>query len=353
MASSSNNSLQINCSFDNGHVPPNIITGFEHFPFLQIVQTLMAPLLCKSENDSCNFTTYFYIKDNIRITFTNSWESIKLFYKIQIMLKLIKLGSNENDIDYLPNNIKIFINDLKFELPQSNIFKGTKICRCNIPLDITQKINLTSGSLNKLQIIWSDEPYQYMVGIFVTMKSNTDQLFERLKKQKVWPSVKTKELINKSMESYADVNVESMFVALKDPLTFKRIEWPIRGTDCTHLQCFDAMTFLLMNEQKPKWKCPLCDKKVKFENIEVDEYFLNILKSPDLSKECEEVILQQDGSWTEKQTIKYSDESNDEQPKKIIEIFTLTDSEDEDDIPMTKRLKIPTTVEEPIYNLNT
>lgn len=45
---------------------------------------------------------------------------------------------------------------------------------------------------------------------------------------------------------------------------------PIRSSQCNHVQCFDAATFLQMNEKKPTWLCPVCDKPAEFKTLVVD-----------------------------------------------------------------------------------
>ena len=39
-----------------------------------------------------------------------------------------------------------------------------------------------------------------------------------------------------------------------------RLSVPCRAETCAHLQCFDAVFYLQMNEKKPTWMCPVCDK---------------------------------------------------------------------------------------------
>ena len=72
---------------------------------------------------------------------------------------------------------------------------------------------------------------------------------------------------------------------------------PCRPTTCDHLQCFDASLFLMMNEKKPTWTCPVCDSPAKYEDLMVDGYFEEVIKSPLLPDEENEIILNQDGSW--------------------------------------------------------
>ena len=38
-------------------------------------------------------------------------------------------------------------------------------------------------------------------------------------------------------------------------------------------QCFDASLFLMMNEKKPTWTCPVCDSPAKYDDLMVDGYF--------------------------------------------------------------------------------
>ena len=38
-------------------------------------------------------------------------------------------------------------------------------------------------------------------------------------------------------------------------------------------QCFDASLFLMMNEKKPTWTCPVCDSAAKYDDLMIDGYF--------------------------------------------------------------------------------
>jgi hypothetical protein len=54
---------------------------------------------------------------------------------------------------------------------------------------------------------------------------------------------------------------------------------PCRPSTCSHLQCFDAATFLQMNERKPTWNCPVCDSKGNYSDLLIDGYFQEVLES--------------------------------------------------------------------------
>ena len=51
-----------------------------------------------------------------------------------------------------------------------------------------------------------------------------------------------------------------------------RMSIPCRSHQCDHLQCFDAITFLQMNERKPTWFCPVCDRNADFNRLIIDGF---------------------------------------------------------------------------------
>ena len=93
-----------------------------------------------------------------------------------------------------------------------------------------------------------------------------------------------------------------------------------RASSCSHLQCFDASLYLQMNERKPTWNCPVCDKPAIYENLVIDgyallthtfahfffmlfpykfrRYFQEVLGSSNLSSDTNEIQLHTDGSWS-------------------------------------------------------
>lgn len=68
-----------------------------------------------------------------------------------------------------------------------------------------------------------------------------------------------------------DVVAVSQVLSLKCPLSYMRLDVPCRGTQCSHIQCFDATSYLQLQEQGPQWLCPICNKSVPFEQLAVDE----------------------------------------------------------------------------------
>ncbi|KAI3654762.1 hypothetical protein MP228_000142 [Amoeboaphelidium protococcarum] len=60
-----------------------------------------------------------------------------------------------------------------------------------------------------------------------------------------------------------DLQLLSMItLSLKDPVSLINIKYPVRGSQCNHLQCFDLSTWLLMNANNDSktWSCLICSK---------------------------------------------------------------------------------------------
>jgi len=59
-------------------------------------------------------------------------------------------------------------------------------------------------------------------------------------------------------------------VSVSVQLSKVRMSVPCRSSLCQHLQCFDAATYLQMNEKKPTWLCPVCDKPAEYDSLIID-----------------------------------------------------------------------------------
>ncbi|CAI6372261.1 unnamed protein product [Macrosiphum euphorbiae] len=291
---------------------------FENFPFFKILQQLSKPI--QFETGSSNMTQILNVPDYIKHSVFESWNIDRQEYKIQIILILQQIEVNENVNKRLPYNITVSVNGHQCSLRQNND-----------PIDITQQINLTCLP-HRLEITWSEEPLKYMGCVCMAQKLTWKDLLVELEKRPKCASDKTKVLIKKSMGNDDDMLVDSLVVSIKDPLSKLRMKLPARGVDCMHLECFDAIQFLKMNEQKQTWKCPLCRNKIKFENIVICEYFLKILQSKDLIEECDNVFFFKDGTWSVRKNREFSKISriNACRSTNNIEEFTLSDSDDED-----------------------
>jgi len=167
------------------------------------------------------------------------------------------------------------------------------------PVNITPHCKLSPILPNAINIKWASEYNKtWVVGIWLVMKLTSDDLLDRLKKKGTRDPAYTKALIiEKLNDNDADVATTSLKVTVSCPLGKMRMRVPCRPQTCSHLQCFDAATFLQMNERKPTWNCPVCDSKANYSDLLIDGYFQETLESKDLPEDENDIILEADGSW--------------------------------------------------------
>merc|ERR1712051_934828 len=93
------------------------------------------------------------------------------------------------------------------------------------------------------------------------------------------------------------------------------------------------MGYLMMNEKKPKWVCPVCNKAAYYENLLIDGYFSEVLNSKKLPRGEHEIVLQNDASWDPLVIPKKKDEKEqkDQKETKKEKVETLDLDDDEND----------------------
>ncbi|KAG2025908.1 hypothetical protein GB937_002050 [Aspergillus fischeri] len=148
------------------------------------------------------------------------------------------------------------------------------------PADVTNYIRIKPG---------------FFVLVNLVQRHPIEDLVLELKRRKTI----TKEQVLREMKNRAedsDIVATSTVMSLKCPLSTLRIEVPCRTVVCTHNQCFDASSFLQLQEQAPTWSCPVCSKATSYESLQVDQYVDDILHST--SPDVEQVIIEPDGKWS-------------------------------------------------------
>lgn len=75
---------------------------------------------------------------------------------------------------------------------------------------------------------------------------------------------------NKAKDS--DIVATSTVMSLKCPLSYMRLRDPCRGNLCNHNQCFDAMSYLQLQQQAPTWLCPICNRLATYESLQIDQW---------------------------------------------------------------------------------
>ena len=167
------------------------------------------------------------------------------------------------------------------------------------PVDISKLCKLSPILPNSIQAKWaSDSGKGWVILINLVEKLSSSQLLEMLTQKGTRDSQFTRDLIKKKLSDDDDgIATTNLKVSVACPLGKMRMSTPCRPTSCDHLQCFDALLFIQMNERRPTWRCPVCDGAALYDSLMVDGYFLEVISSPKLPEEESDIILNQDGSW--------------------------------------------------------
>jgi hypothetical protein len=140
----------------------------------------------------------------------------------------------------------------------------------------------------------------HCVGVYLFRKITVPQLVAHLKEKCVITSDVTRRMVIEKLSiSDADLEIETTEykVSLHCPLMKFRLMLPGRSTDCRHVQCFDLECFLMMNEKKPTWLCPVCDKYILFDTLVVDGLMQEVLKAT-AGSDVDEVSFNAEGEWS-------------------------------------------------------
>nr|XP_044630606.1 E3 SUMO-protein ligase PIAS2 isoform X4 [Equus asinus] len=220
-------------------------------------------------------------------------------YTVQVQLRLCLAETSCPQEDNYPNSLCIKVNGKLFPLPgyAPPPKNGIEQKRPGRPLNITSLVRLSSAVPNQISISWASEiGKNYSMSVYLVRQLTSAMLLQRLKMKGIRNPDHSRALIKEKLTADPDSEIAttSLRVSLMCPLGKMRLTIPCRAVTCTHLQCFDAALYLQMNEKKPTWICPVCDKKAAYESLILDGLFMEILND---CSDVDEIKFQEDGSW--------------------------------------------------------
>uniref|UniRef100_A0A8C6U9G0 Protein inhibitor of activated STAT, 2 n=1 Tax=Neogobius melanostomus TaxID=47308 RepID=A0A8C6U9G0_9GOBI len=220
-------------------------------------------------------------------------------YMVQIQLRFCLSETSCPQEDNYPNSLCIKVNGKLFPLPghAPPPKNGVEQKRPGRPLNITSLVRLSSAVPNQISITWAPEIGKtYSMSVYLVRQLTSPLLLQRLRMKGIRNPDHSRALIKEKLTADPDSEVAttSLRVSLMCPLGKMRLKVPCRAVTCCHLQCFDAALYLQMNEKKPSWICPVCDKKATYESLIIDGLFLEILND---CNDVDEIKFQEDGTW--------------------------------------------------------
>ncbi|XP_076857206.1 E3 SUMO-protein ligase PIAS2 isoform X2 [Brachyhypopomus gauderio] len=233
-------------------------------------------------------------------------------YMVQIQLRFCLSETSCPQEDSYPNSLCIKVNGKLFPLPgyAPPPKNGVEQKRPGRPLNITSLVRLSSAVPNQISVTWAPEIGKtYSMSVYLVRQLTSPLLLQRLRMKGIRNPDHSRALIKEKLTADPDSEIAttSLRVSLMCPLGKMRLTVPCRALTCSHLQCFDAALYLQMNEKKPTWICPVCDKKATYESLIIDGLFMEILND---CTDVDEIKFLEDGTWCpirpKKETLKVS-----------------------------------------------
>ena len=225
----------------------------------------------------------------------------KISHLYQIQLRFCQLDTSKEQADEFPPSICVEVNNKMCPLPNPIPTNKPNVepKRPPKPVDITPLCKLSPALSNNIAIKWTaDHGKGWVISVQLVKKLTSEQLHDRLKEKGTKNKEFTQDMIKKKLCDDEDgIATTDIKVTLACPLGKMRMSSPCRPSTCDHLQCFDASLFLMMNEKKPTWQCPVCYQAALYQDLYIDGYFLNCVGSEELPEDENEIILNQDGTW--------------------------------------------------------
>ncbi|XP_077544805.1 E3 SUMO-protein ligase PIAS4-like [Haemaphysalis longicornis] len=171
-----------------------------------------------------------------------------------------------------------------------------------LPLTMVNIGPICQGATNKITISFCAPPNPVTVFVKEVAKFSEEELLRSLRANSRYVHKKelTKALVKANFARVDDdAIVDCLEVSLICPLSRKKMVTPSRGFACLHVQCFDAFSYLAVNEATlgSSWACPLCRREVFVEDLRIDLLTLDILRKTE--RHCSTVKFLVDASWEE------------------------------------------------------
>uniref|UniRef100_A0A8D2MFI9 RING-type E3 ubiquitin transferase n=1 Tax=Zonotrichia albicollis TaxID=44394 RepID=A0A8D2MFI9_ZONAL len=216
---------------------------------------------------------------------------------VQVVLRICYTDTSSPQEDQYPPNIAVKVNHSYCSVPgyyPSNK-PGVEPKRPCRPINLTHLMYL-SAATNRITVTWGNYGKSYSVGLYLVRQMTSAELLQRLKTIGIKHPELCKALVKEKLRLDPDSEIATtgVRVSLICPLVKMRLSVPCRAETCAHLQCFDAVFYLQMNEKKPTWMCPVCDKPAPYDQLIIDGLLSKILTECEDADEIEYLV---DGSW--------------------------------------------------------
>ncbi|KAL2094059.1 hypothetical protein ACEWY4_011371 [Coilia grayii] len=291
------------------HLPPAMHplhpdVKLQRLPFYDLLDELIKPTsLATDSNQRFQETCFAFALTPQQVQQISSSMDIsgtKCDFSVQVQLRFCLSETSCPQEDHFPPNLCVKVNGKPCNLPGylPPTKNGVEPKRPSRPINITSLVRLTTTVPNTIIVSWTSEiGRSYSMAVYLVRQQSSSVLLQRLRSKGIRNPDHSRALIKEKLTADPDSEIAttSLRVSLLCPLGKMRLTIPCRALTCSHLQCFDATLYLQMNEKKPTWVCPVCDKKAPYEHLIIDGLFMEILSN---CVDCDEIQFKEDGNWS-------------------------------------------------------
>ncbi|XP_030650120.1 E3 SUMO-protein ligase PIAS1 isoform X2 [Chanos chanos] len=275
----------------------------QRLPFYDVLDELIKPTSLASDNNQRFQETCFAFaltpQQVQQISSSMDISGTKCDFSVQVQLRFCLSETSCPQEDHFPPNLCVKVNGKPCNLPGylPPTKNGVEPKRPSRPINITSLVRLSTTVPNTIVVSWTSEiGRSYSMAVYLVRQQSSSVLLQRLRAKGIRNPDHSRALIKEKLTADPDSEIAttSLRVSLLCPLGKMRLMVPCRALTCSHLQCFDATLYIQMNEKKPTWVCPVCDKKAPYEHLIIDGLFMEILSS---CVDCDEIQFKEDGNW--------------------------------------------------------
>lgn len=235
---------------------------------------------------------------------------------LQVILRICCLGTTSQELDdAFPQGVAVFVNfnvvlQQTIPPPTANSM-GIHLAPRRLAPKVVNISNFVSRGVNKIRVDWMPQLEEkkdrhFAISVYLVKRLRLENILQRVISNGKHPESATQKLIEElaradAEESDADVCLETdITVSTMCPVGKRRMKYPCRSTKCNHLQCFDAVNFLLMSESITRpLRCPVCSVYLKVTDLKIDEFFQLVLAKLH-PHDKDEIRIFPDGHWASK-----------------------------------------------------
>ena len=186
-----------------------------------------------------------------------------------------------------PVHVRVKVNNEEVLCMPDNVYFKTQ----KGPLDVTDRLHVGD---NVMHFFRYEDPEYFCVAVFLVRCTSTSQIVDQIVAESHKLSfAEGLDLVLRNISNDEELKQDSTPICVKCPISMRYIKVAVRGKECTHVQCYDLETFIIIFGKNAQ--CPECGKMVTA--FVVDDFITQMAKLAE-EKNTFTVYIHRDGSYT-------------------------------------------------------